>query len=326
MHDFTVLLLDGAYASSVCATLDILAAAHRLAPRLGVVPPKWKTLCFVDRPVVLQGGLSIAARTCAGGSRADRSVWIVPGLGVSTADDLQRRLAAPDARSAAATLKRHVALGGGVAASCSSVFLLHQAGLLDGRRVTTSWWLAPALRRLAPLARIDADRMVCADGPMVTAGAAFAQTDLMLHLLRTHGGHDLANVVSRFLLIHGRAAQAPFVIPEVLAGGDELVARVAAEIERSLPAPPSVAELASRLHLSERTLARHVTRATGKTTLALIQSVRLRRARTLLASSRMSIDQVAAEVGYQDATALRRMMRRALGMNPSELRAAQARA
>ncbi len=325
MDDFTLLLLDGAYASGVCATLDILAAASRLAPRLGVAPPRWRTLCFVDRPVMLQGGLSIAARRCPRRSRPDRSVWIVPGLGASTPDDLQQRLTAPDARLAAAALERHVARGGRVAASCSSVFLLHQAGLLNGRRVTTSWWLAPVLRRLAPLAMIDADRMVCADGPLVTAGAAFAQIDLMLHLLRTHSGHDLANVVSRFLLIDGRAAQAPFVIPEALAGGDELVARVTAEVERCLPTLPSVAELARRLHLSERTLARHVTRATGRTTLALIQSIRLRRARTLLANSRMSIDQVAVEIGYQDATALRRMMRRVLGMNPSELRAAQAR-
>ena len=43
--------------------------------------------------------------------------------------------------------------------------------------------------------------MVCDDGPVVTAGAAFAQTDLMLHLLRSLSGAPLAERVSRFLIL-----------------------------------------------------------------------------------------------------------------------------
>lgn len=76
--------------------------------------------------------------------------------------------------------------------------------------------------------------------------------------------------------------------------------------------------------MSERTLARHVKRATGKSTLALLQSVRQRRARALLESSRLTVEQVAAAVGYQDATALRRLMRRVAGANPSRFRPAAA--
>ena len=207
-----------------------------------------------------------------------------------------------------------------MAASCSAVFLLQRAGLLAGRKATTSWWLAPALQRLEPTCTVDADRMVRADGPVVTAGAAFAQADLMLHLLRSRCGSALADTVSRFLLIDGRQAQAPFVVPEVLASGDDLVGRLALRIERALPSPPRVAELARELCMSERTLARRVQRATGKSTLALVQSVRLRRARALLESSRMTVEQVAAEVGYQDATALRRLMRKSAGANPSGFR------
>ena len=76
--------------------------------------------------------------------------------------------------------------------------------------------------------------------------------------------------------------------------------------------------------MSERTLARHIHRATGKSTLALVQSVRLRRARALLEGSRMTVDQVAEAVGYQDATALRRLMKKTAGANPSRYRPAVA--
>ena len=78
--------------------------------------------------------------------------------------------------------------------------------------------------------------------------------------------------------------------------------------------------------MSERTLSRHIHKVTGKSTLALIQSVKQRRARALLASSRLSVEQVAAAVGYQDATALRRLLRKVAGANPSQFRTAGAKA
>ena len=50
--------------------------------------------------------------------------------------------------------------------------------------------------------------------------------------------------------------------------------------------------------------------------------MRLNRARMLIESSRMTIDRVAEAVGYEDATALRRLMRKVSGANPSQYRPA----
>jgi len=320
MRDFTILVLEGAYASSVAVTLDILSAAAALAPAAGAAPPTWTVVSVDGGPVALRGGLSVPTRRLARLPRADGATWIVPGLGLERLERLEARLEHDDARRATDLIRRHAGRGGQVAASCSSVFLLQRAGLLSGRRATTTWWLAPALARLEPSCKVDADRMVCADGPVISAGAAFAQTDLMLHLLRARCGSALADAVSRVLLIEARQAQSPFVVPEVLANGDQLVSRLVARIEGALPATPSVAELAGVFCMSERTLARRVRRATGQSTMALVQSVRLRRARALLASSRMTVEQIAAAVGYQDATALRRLMRKVAGANPSRFR------
>lgn len=323
MHDFTVLALDDAYASSLAATLDILSAAQAIAPRLKVPAPRWR-LCAPEAGLVrLQGGMQIEAARLPLRERNDRSTWVLPGLGLNTATAVTLRLARADSAVLAQRIARYVHGGGRVAASCSSVFLLHAAGLLEGRRATTSWWHAPLLQRLAPGCAVDADRMVCADGPVTTAGAAFAQTDLMLHLLRAHGGSALADAVSRVLLIDGRQAQSPYIVAEVLANGDSLVAQLAARIEAALPEPPSVTALAEAFCMSERTLSRRIRHATGKSTLALVQSVRLRRARALLEGSRLTVDQVAEAVGYQDATALRRLMKKVAGANPSRYRPAR---
>lgn len=322
MADFTILILSGAYATSVAATLDVLHAASMLAPRVKTARPTWRVLSADGLSVRLSSGMQIDTAALPKRPRPGGGTWIVPGLGIDDAGAIAARLAQEDAQRTIRALAAHAAAGGQVAASCSAVFLLQAAGLLPGRSVTTSWWLAATLRQLEPACTVDADRMVCADGPVSTAGAAFAQTDLMLHLLRTRFGVALADAVGRVLLIDGRQAQAPFVLPAMLANGNALIARLVARIETALPNPPSVQTLADEFAMSPRTLSRHVREATGKSTLALVQSVRLNRARMLIESSRLTIDSVAEAVGYEDATALRRLMRKVSGTNPSQYRTA----
>lgn len=322
MNDFTVLVLPGAFAASVAATLDVLQAASSVAPRMKLARPSWRVISPGGGSVPLSSGMCIEAAALPRRHRADAATWIIPGLGLDNARAVATGLAGEDAQWAIKAVAAHAARGGHVAASCSAVFLLQAAGLLVGRRVTTSWWMAAELRRLEPRCTVDADRMVCADGPVSTAGAAFAQTDLMLHLLRTQFGVGLADAVGRILLIDGRQAQSPFVVPAMLSNGNELVARLMARIESALPHPPSVEVLAGEFAMSQRTLSRRVREATGQSTMALVQSVRLHRARMLIESSRMSIERVAAQVGYQDATALRRLMRKSAGANPSRYRLA----
>ncbi len=320
--DFTILALEGAYPASVAATLGILSAASRLAGRLLVPVPRWRLVSVNGGTLTLQDGMSVVTDGLPARPGLDTSTWIVPGLGLDNRHAIGQRLARADAQAAVAALRRHAEAGGAVAASCSAVFVLQAAGLLAGKGATTAWWLAPELQRLAPDCRVDAGRMLCADGRVVTAGAAMAQSDLMLHLLQALSGKPLADAVSRALLIDGRQAQAPFPVPAAYASGDALVGRLAARVESALPDLPTVGELAREFYMSERTLARHVKRATGLSPLALLQSVRQRRARALLESSRMTVEQVAAAVGYQDATALRRLMRRVAGASPSRFRAA----
>lgn len=313
---FRVIVVDGAFASGVAATLDMLRAAAQLAG--AGVGLDFDVCSLAGGPVALSSGLVVATSRLR--ARADRATWILPGLAVTTAEALHARLARRDAIQLARAIARHLAHGGRVAAACASVFLLQAAGALDGRRATTTWWLGGALARLAPSCSVDTDAMVCVDGPVITAGAAFAQTDLMLHLLRERGGARLADRVARTLVLDGRQVQARYVIPELLANGDPLIARVTAEIARSLPSPPSIAALAARLGASERTLSRHVRRVTGHSTIALVHGVRAQRAQALLQGSRMSVEDVAAAVGYRDPGTLRRLLKKLGVGSPRTLR------
>lgn len=166
--------------------------------------------------------------------------------------------------------------------------------------------------------------MVCIDGPVLTAGAAMAHADLMLHLLRIRFGSALADMVGKMLLLDARSAQSPFMIPSMLSNGDDLVRKLMRRIDEALPHPPSVAALAEDFAMSARTLNRRVRAATGRGPLSLIQTVRLSRARMLIEQSRMTVEQIAEQVGYMDATALRRLMRKRTGATPATFRSSTA--
>jgi transcriptional regulator GlxA family with amidase domain len=204
--------------------------------------------------------------------------------------------------------------------------VLAEAGLLDGRSATISWWLAPLLRRRAPAVQVDETRMVVEDGPVVTAGAAFAQIDLMLWLLRRQFGPSLGESLARVLLVDSRPLQSPYIDTSMANAGHELLARIEALVRERLPEPPSVQALADALAMSPRTLARHVRAASGRSPLVLIQSIRLASARALLEGGGLSVEEVAHRVGYGDATALRRLMKKSYGATPRQLRPAVVRA
>ena len=322
MNDFQIIVVDGAFPSSVALSRDLLATASAIAKKAGVATPSWEIYSLDGKQTALQGGFSIETKRLPKARQGNRGIWVIPGLGINDPTTLNARLQRDDAVGLIRRIRTHVAGGGHVAACGSAVFLLRDAGVLSGLHVTTSWWLAPLLAQSTPDCIVKADRLVVSDGSVVTAGGSIAHADLMLYLLRHRFGHELCDSVSRMLLLDGRQTQTGFVIPEILASGDALVARLASRVAAALPNPPSIAQLAQEFCVSERTLARHVRAVTGRNTTGLVQSVKLHRARTLLERSRMSIEQIATAVGYQDATALRRLMRKTVGVSPSHFRSA----
>jgi transcriptional regulator GlxA family with amidase domain len=321
MDDFIVLILPGTHATSAAATLDLLSAAALLAPRHGLPAPRWRVVSPLPGPVGLSNGLRLDAGPLPRRLPAGRPTWIVPGLGMTNARRAQALLAQPAAMAAMQVLRRAQRQGACVAASCSGVLLLAGAGLLGGRRATVAWWLAPVLRALAPDCHVDETRMVIEDGPVLTAGAALAQVDLMLWLLRRRFGQPLAEALARAMLIDGRQHQSPYIEPAILHAGHALLARIEAEVRARLPEATTVQALADALAMTPRTLARQVRAASGRSPLALIQSVRVASARALLEGSGLSVEEVAHRVGYGDATALRRLMKRSFGATPRQVRA-----
>ena len=83
---------------------------------------------------------------------------------------------------------------------CAGAFVLGQAGVLDGRRVTTHWALADEFRAAFPRAHLVEHAMYVDDGQILSSGGMLASADLCLYVLRQDHGQSYANDVSRVLI------------------------------------------------------------------------------------------------------------------------------
>ena len=309
-----VLILDGASASAVGTTIDVISAANRI-----IGTPSFD-LRFVspESRVTLRGGLIAHAQPLA--RARPRDVTVTPGLGVADANEITHRLAAADIAVAGRWLTRAHTRGADIAASCTAVFVLAGAGLLDRRRCVTTWWLGTELAHRAPSARVVIDEMVVRDGPIWTAGSAFAHIDLMLALMRHLGGAALADELASRLVADQRTSQAGFLIPSHLAASDETIAALESFVRSHLDHTHTLDSLAQWCGLSPRTLARRTSKAVGLSPLQLVQRVRLERALYLLRTTRTSLGEVAAAVGLADPATLHRLVKRHTGRSPGALR------
>ncbi|MDP9166140.1 MAG: helix-turn-helix domain-containing protein [Actinomycetota bacterium] len=309
-----VLVLDGASASAVGTTIDVVSAANRIAS----TPTFDLRFVSPQSTVTLRGGLTATAHPLR--RTKPRDVVVVPGLGAADAREIADRLDSADVPVACDWLTRADAHAAYVAASCTAVFVLGAAGLLDGRRCVTTWWLGAELADVAPSARVVIDDMVVRDGRIWTAGSAFAHVDLMLALMRDLGGASLADELGSRLVADQRTSQAGFLIPSHLAARDQTVAALESYVRSHLDQPHTVDSLAQWCHLSPRTLARRTDKAVGLSPIQLVQRIRLERALHLLRTSQLPLERVGAAVGLSDPASLHRLVKRHTGRAPGALR------
>jgi transcriptional regulator GlxA family with amidase domain len=91
-------------------------------------------------------------------------------------------------------------------------------------------------------------------------------------------------------------------------------------IDAHAPAPLGVEQVAAACKVSRRSLEVRFRKETGRTVKEHLDRLRAGIAQDLLATSRLSIAQIAERLGFTDATNLSRMLRRVTGRSPREFR------
>jgi transcriptional regulator GlxA family with amidase domain len=83
----------------------------------------------------------------------------------------------------------------------------------------------------------------------------------------------------------------------------------------------TLSDLARHAHVSVRTLTRRFSAGTGLSPLQWLLSQRIQRARELLETTGLPMDQVAGQAGVRTTDSLREHIRRTTGLTPSAYRA-----
>ena len=314
-----LLVLDGFFDTGLSAIREALGLANKLGPLVGIDVPKFEvTIVGVRRRVRSALGTAMPVQAITPRLKPD---WVIaPALYAPMPELMVAAMARPDVISATAALNKWHASGAKIAGCCMGTFLVAEAGLLDGQDATTTWWLAPLFRQRYPNVRLDETRMLVPSDVGVTTGAALGHLDLALWLIRK-SSPALADTVSRYLLADLRSSQAAYIIPNHLARADPVIARFEQWARKNLKTGFSLTEAADALAITPRSLQRKCEAVLGKSPLSYFQDLRVERARSLLHSSRLGVDAIAAEVGYVDGATLRTLLRRRLGRGVRELRA-----
>ncbi|MGH9014241.1 MAG: GlxA family transcriptional regulator [Acidimicrobiia bacterium] len=210
-----------------------------------------------------------------------------------------------------------------VASVCSGAVLLAEAGLLDGRRVTTHWARGDQLREEYPRLDVDCDPIFVRDGPVWTSAGVTAGMDLALALVEDDHGRDVAHAVARELVMFLRrpGSQSQFSVPlwSVQPASDPIRAAVSS-VQSDPGARHTIADLAGRSGLSARHLQRRFTAELGVSPAVYVERVRVEAARRALAEGDEPVETLARRLGFGTGETLRRAFHRHVGVAPSDYR------
>lgn len=267
-------------------------------------------VCGVGPEVRTEHCTILPAYTLRALRRAD--IVVLPGI-----DDLAQGFPESLLRAVRAAAKR----GARIASICTGAFALAETGLLDGLKATTHWMAAPELARRHPAIRVDPNVLYIDNGNILTSAGAAAGHDLCLHIVRRDFGATIAAQTARFAVVplERSGGQAQFILHKPPSAGGSLQPLLG-WIEQNLDKDLGVDALAAFEATSIRTLHRKFAEQTGTTPARWVLAARLYRARELLETSVLSIEQVATEAGFGSATALREGLRKAVGTTPAAYR------
>jgi transcriptional regulator GlxA family with amidase domain len=304
LAEFTMLTFAGA--------IEVLRIANRVAGRTIY---SWSLAADGGLPVRCSNGISITVDTGLGEMRRDDIVLVCGGVNIH--DATSKRLLNWLRREA----RRGVTLGG----LCTAAYALARAGLLDGKTATIHWDHQDSFAE--DFAQITLSRsLFVIDGNRITTAGGTASIDLMLTLIATDHGDDLAALVAD-QVIHSvpradQDAQRP-AGPARIGVRHPKLAQVIRRMEHDLEEPISPSLLAQEVGMSTRQLERLFRRYLNRSPKRYYMEIRLGKARNLLTQTDMSVINVALACGFASPSHFSKCYRAHFNTTPYRDRASQ---
>lgn len=321
MHRAAILAYDDCYASSLGGFADILQIANsHLRRQQGDATSQyeWRFVSPTGQPVKTSNGLEVNTQPIRPREKFD--LVFVPSAHYASSKAFDKLLASQSA--ACDWLVTQWNAGACLAASCTGTFVLAETGLLDGRPATTTWWLAEQFRNKFPRVNLQLEPVITEADRLICAGAQSSYLLQTVHIIERLSGPTIASQVAKTMLIDvSQTKQTPFL--PLLADkthADSLVHRAQHWLQKNMTKEVRMSEMASELGVSERTLIRRFQAALDQAPLRYLQSLRIEAARGLLEAGDLTVEAIAAKVGYNDVSSFCRLFKEKVGLSPGAYR------
>ncbi|RJG12393.1 GlxA family transcriptional regulator [Pseudomonas cavernicola] len=305
-QDFWFLLLPGFSVMGFVSAVEPLRVANRFRGELY----RWHVLSLDGGPVLASNGMSINADGALEPLKRGATLLVVAGFEPLKAytPALEHWLKRLD--------REGVTLGGIDTGS----FVLAEAGLLGGHRLTLHWEAISAFQESYPNLDVTQELFEI-DRTRITSAGGTASIDLMLDLIgQAHGAELAVQVSEQFVLgrIRPRQDHQRLQIATRYGVNNKKLVQVIGEMERHTEPPLSTLELAERIQVTRRQLERLFRLHLKDTPSNFYLNLRLDRARQLLRQTDLSVLEVGLACGFESPSYFSRSYRGRFGFCPSQ--------
>jgi transcriptional regulator GlxA family with amidase domain len=271
MRSVAIVCFPGLQPLDVTGPHEVLAGANQAIEHLGRPGPRYRIdlVAAQPGPVTGESGLTLVATEPLDDEAHDDTIIVPGGRGTRavTADD-----------PVVAWLRARRSSARRLAAVCTGTFVLAEAGLCAGRRVTTHWAHAADLAARHPDLIVDPDPIHLRDGSIWTSAGVTAGIDLTLALVEEDCGQAVAQLVARHLVVYLRrpGGQSQFGSAVWAEPTEVAPIRAACELVHHAPATDlGVEALASHAGLSPRHFTRLFRAELGESPARYVERVRV---------------------------------------------------
>lgn len=322
MITISLLLFDQVVPSSVTGVVDLLNGANLYMQRAGK-PAAFSLETVGEQPV--NNSLSFSNHQlnhCIYNNARHPDLIIVPSFNVGNVEPVLQQN-----KAAIQWLKEMHASGTEIASLCVGSYFLAEAGLLDGKDVTSHWAAADDLQKRYPHLKMKSDLVTTDQDGIYTSGGAFSSLKLILYLIEKFCGREAALWISKMYAIEmDRTSQAHFA---VFVGQhmheDKEILKAQEYIEQHFQTDISMDEVSSHSNMGKRNFIRRFKAATNNTPFEYLQRVRIESAKKAIEMNHKDLPFIMEDTGYNDQKAFRNIFKRITGLSPGEYKRKYAR-
>ena len=205
---------------------------------------------------------------------------------------------------------------------CTGAFALAQAGILLDQRFTLHWENQPSFSEFFPGLEPTVN-LYEIDNGLMTCGGGNAATDMILEMVETDHGKDLAVIVSE-MCIHfrsnNREALQKSAYSVALSSRNQHLINAMQFMHETIEEPVEIGEVADHAQISRPQLERLFQRYVGTSPVQFYIELRVGQALALLNETNLTVAEISAATGFSSATQLSIRFKKRYGQSPASFR------